>query len=83
MLQTHGALAGGQFESVSTMLTNSADKLEELYDKMKKVLTKEQLSIADPVLTKFLENVKEASNMMKDANNIMKDALEKCKPIKF
>jgi hypothetical protein len=37
------------------VLTSSADQFKEQFDKIKKGLTNEQIAIADPVLTEFLD----------------------------
>ena len=82
MLLTQGALAQGQFEFANTMLTNAADRLQGHFDQIKKSLTKEQVEMADPVFTEFLDKTRRASGIMKVASDLLKAALEKTKLIK-
>jgi hypothetical protein len=49
------------------VLTSSADQFKEQFDKIKKGLTNEQIAIADPVLTEFLDKIGQGSNSLKDA----------------
>jgi hypothetical protein len=49
------------------VLTSSADQFKEQFDKIKKGLTNEHIAIADPVLTEFLDKIRQGSNSLKDA----------------